>query len=166
MLFYPKRQLTLNTFFPKKGNQRARAAGIQFIAAQQASPDTLVVAGRPGSGKTHLLHALANFAKHNEAIHGIACLSAVQFGDEVMRGIFYCDLDIVLHRFAQESFLALDDADHIAHQPVLADALVRLCQMRQNNRKRTLLTATLSLATGNDHPLTRFLNNQLAVRLN
>lgn len=56
MLFHPKRQLTLKTFSPKKGSQKARAAGIQFVAAQQASPDTVIVAGQPGSGKTHLLH--------------------------------------------------------------------------------------------------------------
>ena len=79
MLFRPDRRLTLDSFFPRMGNQRARAAGIQFIGAQQAQPDTLIVVGRQGSGKSHLLHALANYAKKNEVIHSIACMTAVHF---------------------------------------------------------------------------------------
>lgn len=165
MLFHPKRLLTLNSFVPRKSNQSARAAGIWFIAAEQASPNTLIVAGRPGSGKTHLLHALANFAKSNEAIHSIACLSAVQFAEEVMRGGFYGDLDKVLHRYGRESLLAIDDVDRLLYQTEAANALLHVLRMRNARKKRTLLSATLSLGPRVDHPLSAFLDYQPAVRL-
>lgn len=166
MLFHPHRLLTLKTLLAKKDNQRARATGIQFIAAQQSSPDILVVAGQPRSGKTHLLHALANFAKRNEAICSIACVSAVQFADEVMRGRLYCDLEKVLKRFAREGLFAVDDVDRLIYQPESADALFNVLRMRQARKQRTLLTTTLSLAPASNHPLSEFLGQQLAVRLN
>ena len=165
MIFSPKRLLTLSTFLPRKGNQLARAAGIEFIGASQPSPDVLIVAGPPGSGKTHLLHALANFAKRNAVLHSIACLSAVQFADEVAHGLLYGDLDEVLGRYAAEGLVAIDDVDRICYQPEIADALFKVIQMRQARKKRTLLTATLSLSDSSKHPLMQFLDHQPAVRL-
>lgn len=165
MLFHPDRRLTLGSFIPRKGNQWARAAGIQFIGAQQAQPDTLIVAGRQGSGKSHLMHALANFAKKNEAIRSIACMTAVHFAEEVMRGAFYGDLNEVLRRYAKEGLLAIDDVDRILFQPVIADALLIVMRMRQTRRRRTLLTVTMHQAPTVQHPLTDFLDSQPAVRL-
>lgn len=165
MLFRPDHRLTLGSFFPRKGNQWARAAGIQFIGAQQAQPDTLIVAGRQASGKSHLLHALANFAKENEAIHSIACMTAVHFAEEVMRGAFYGDLNEVLGRYAAEGLLAIDDVDRTFYQPMIADALLAVMRMRQTRRRRTLLTVTMYQAPPLQHPLTDFLDSQPAVRL-
>jgi len=165
MLFRPQRHLTLGSFIPRRGNQHARAAGIRFVGAEKALPDTLIVAGRPGSGKTHLLHALANFAKHNGAIRGITCLAAVQFADEVMRGGYYRDLDSVLRRYASEGLLAIDDVECLFYLPEVATALLQVMQMRQATKRRTLLTTTLSLTPAPPHPLVAFLDHQPAVRL-
>ena len=165
MLFRPDRRLTLDSFFPRMGNQRARAAGIQFIGAQQAQPDTLIVVGRQGSGKSHLLHALANYAKKNEVIHSIACMTAVHFAEEVMRGEFYGDLNKVLRRYATQGLLAIDDVDRIFYQPVIADALLAVMRLRQNRRRRTLLAVTMYQAPPVQTPLTDFMDSQPAVRL-
>src|SRR6185369_7853916 len=145
--------------------QHARAAGIQFIGAEQALPTTLIVAGRPGSGKTHLLHALANFAKRNRAIRSIACMTGVQFADEVVRARFYRDLDGVLGRYACDGLLAIDDVERLFYQPEVADALLRVMQARQLKKRRTLLSATMCLASATTHPLIEFLDHQPAVRL-
>ena len=165
MLFHPDRHRTLGSFLPRKGNQWARAAGIQFIGAQQAQPDTLIVAGRQSSGKSHLMHALANFAKKNEAIHSIACMTAVHFADEVMRGEFYGDLNEVFRSYATEGLLAIDDVDRIFYQPVIADALLAVMQMRQTRKRRTLLTITMHQAPPVQHPLADLLDSQPTVRL-
>ena len=165
MLFRPRRHLTLSSFIPHRGNQHARAAGIRFVDAEKSLIDTLIVAGRPGSGKTHLLHALANFAKHNEAITSIACLSAMQFADEVMRGGYYGDLDVVLRRYASEGLLAIDDIERFFFLPEIATALLQVMQMRQVGKRRTLLTTTLCIASAPPHPLVEFLDHQPAVRL-
>lgn len=165
MLYRPKRHLTLASFVPREGNQHARAAGIQFIGAEQAQPATLIVAGRPGSGKTHLLHALANFAKQNVAIHSISCMTALQFAEEVMRASLCGDLADVLRFYANEGLVAIDDIERLFYQPEVASALLQLLQVRQVEKRRTLLSATMSLATPASHPLNDFLDHQPAVRL-
>lgn len=165
MLFRPDHRLTLGSFLPRKGSQFARAAGIQFIGAQQAQPDTLIVAGRQGSGKSHLLHALANFAKKNEAIHSIVCMTAVHFAEEVTWGEFYGDLNAVLRRYATEGLLAIDDVDRIFCQPLIADSLLTVMRMRQIRRRRTLLAVTMYQIPPLQNPFTNFLDSQPAVRL-
>lgn len=166
MLFRPKRDLTLTSFIPKKGNQYARAAGIQFVGAQRALPGTLIVAGRPGSGKTHLLHALANFAKQRDTIRSISCMSSVQFADEIVQGNFYRDQDEVLQRYAGVDLLAIDDVERLFSLPEVAVALLKLIQMRQTRESPTLLTVTICLASVAPNPLLEFLDHQPAVRLN
>ena len=165
--FYPDRHLTLASFIPRKGNQQARAGGIQFICSRRAQPDILIVVGRSGSGKSHLLHALANFAKAHGETYSIACMSAVQFAEEVMCGQFYDDLGDVLSHYTRAHFLAVDDVDQILHQPAVADILLALMRirMRQNRGQRTLLAFTMYRAPTVQHPLADFLDKQLAVRL-
>ena len=133
MLFRPNRLLTLRNFIPKKTNQVARAKGIDFVGAQQASPNLLILAAPSGAGKTHLIHALANFAKRNDAIHSVTCLSATQFADEIVRAEFYRDKELQIQRFAQEDLLALDDVDRLFHQQVAADTLLEVLAMRQTS---------------------------------
>ena len=43
---------------PAPGNQRARAEGIRFVRALRPTADALVIAGRSGTGKTHLAIAI------------------------------------------------------------------------------------------------------------
>lgn len=165
MYFPPLRQFTLGSFIPKKGNQLARAEGIYFTGAQQRSPNILILAGTPGAGKTHLVHALSNFAKRNEAIRSITCLSAVQFTNEITRAEFYGDKAHLLRRMARDDFLAIDDVDRLCNQPTVADALLGVLKLRQTEKKRTLLSATLSLSPPNQSPLAEFLDRQPAVAI-
>jgi len=164
MLFRPK-NFTLGSFIPKASNQCAVAVGIRFVSAQRAASNTLVITGYSCSGKTHLINALARFAMRNQEIDGISCLTAMQFFNEVARGNFYGDLDIVIERFVQVGLLAIDDVEHTLIQPEVADVLLAIMQLRQTAKNRTLLTSTLYLGMARDHPITHFLDDQVAVRL-
>ncbi len=165
MLFRPHRALTLARFVPHPRNQVARAAGIRFVSTLVAGSDALTIAGRPQTGKTHLLHALADFARQNETIRRVACMSAVQCAEQVMEGLHYRDLPQVLQRHAQAELLAIDDVDRLLPQPVVADALLQLLHLRRARKHRTLFTATMGRFPETDHPLVDFLNDQPAVRL-
>lgn len=149
----------------------ARAAGIAFIHAQHSAPDVLILAGRPGTGKTHLLNALANWAKAEAGYRSVVCMTARQFADEVARGHFYRDLDTVLNRFAQAPLFALDDVDRLAaHDTAAHDtaahAFLDLMQRRRHGSGRTVLSASLGLDAARTHPLVAYLDDQPAVRLN
>ncbi len=150
---------------PRKGSQRARSEGIKFVSAEKVRPHILVIAGRTSAGKTHLLHALASFAKRNYFIQSVACLSSVQFADEIRQGLHFGDLPHVLQRFADDSLLALDDIDRLLGQAELADALLNVLQMRQVMGKRSLLSITLSHEPLSDHPISDFLVQQPAVSM-
>lgn len=166
MLYHPRRQWTLASFVPRRSSQHARAAGIRFVAQERPALRTLVLAGPPGSGKTHLLHALAQHARCNGAIDSIACLSATQWAQEVAAGLHFGDSQRVMHHFAHQDLLALDDADRLWGLPQAQQAFSELLQERQTRGRRTLLTATLYPATPhNPQPLCALLAEQVAVRL-
>ena len=126
MLYRPRRHWTLASFVPRRSNQHARAAGIRFVAQERPAPTTLVLAGPPGSGKTHLLHALAQYARGNSAIDSISCLSAPQWAQEVASGEHFGDLCEVMQRFAWQDLLALDDADRLWGMPQAQQAFADL----------------------------------------
>ena len=166
MLYRPRRHWTLASFVPRRSNQHARAVGIRFVAQERPVPTTLVLAGPPGSGKTHLLHALAQYARGNAAIDSIACLSAPQWAQEVASGEHFGDLCEVMQRFAWQDLLALDDADRLWGMPQAQQAFARLLRERQARGVRTLLTAALYPASPhNPQPLCGLLAEQAAVRL-
>lgn len=166
MLFRPQAQLTLRSFVPRRTNMHARAAGIAFIRAQHSAPDALILAGRPGTGKTHLLNALANWAKAEESYGRVVCMTARQFVDEVARGHFYRDLDRVLDRLAEAALFALDDVDQLTAQNKAASAFLELMRRRRFGSGRTVLSASLGLGSASEHPLVAYLDDQPAVRLN
>ena len=166
MLYHPRRQWTLASFVPRRSSQHARAAGIRFVAQERPALRTLVLAGPPGSGKTHLLHALAQHARCNGAIDSIACLSATQWTQEVAAGLHFADMGRVLQHFAGQDLLALDDADRLWGLPQARQAFAELLRERQALGLRTLLTATLYPASPrNPQPLCDLLAQQPAVRL-
>ena len=166
MLYHPRRHWTLASFAPRPNSQHARALGIRFVEQERPTPVTLVLAGSPGSGKTHLLHALAQHARRNFWIDSIACLSSTQWAQEVAAGLHFADIACVLQRFASHDFLALDDADRLWGMPQAQQAFAELLRERQEQGLRTLLTATLYPASPhNPQPLCDLLAQQTAVRL-
>jgi chromosomal replication initiator protein len=106
MVYHPRRQWTLASFVPRRSSQHARAAGICFVAQERPALSALVLAGPPGSGKTHLLHALAQHARRNGTIDSIACLSATQWAQEVAAGLHFADMGCVLQHYACQDLLA------------------------------------------------------------
>ena len=165
MLFRPNRQQTLASFIPHPRNQYARAAGIQFVSTCRLYNNVLMIAGRPKTGKTHLLHALAHFAQRNEAIESIACMSALQFTEQVMEGLYYKDLHHVQKRHASFDLLVLDDIDRLIQNTELANTCLHLLQLRQATQQRSLLAFTIGWQPASSHPLIDFLDHQPAVRL-
>lgn len=163
MTYRPNRRFTLANHLPRHGNQWARAAGIRFIQALQAARPVLMIEGRPGTGKTHLLHALVNLAARHEAIESSSCLSAVQFAEEVVRGDYHADLDDVLRFYSAECLLAIDDVDRLFYQSEVADALMHVLRVRVAEGRRTLLAETRCQRPRVSHALVEYLAAQPTV---
>jgi chromosomal replication initiation ATPase DnaA len=168
MLFLPQRHLTFAKFESRPGSVRARSASAQFamragIAWQEP---ILILAGRPGAGKTHLLHATANLAKRNDHIRSGITLSARRLAEEVQRATDFGDLPFWRDRFVGEDFLAVDDVDDLfGSRAGGANFLLDVLRLRGDANRRTLVSASLSTALDSPCPLNTFLNHQRAVRL-
>jgi chromosomal replication initiation ATPase DnaA len=167
MLFPPQRHLTFAKFDSRPGSVHARSASAQFamrsgIAYQEP---ILVLAGRLGAGKTHLLHATANLAKSNTGIHSVITISSRRLAEEVQRATAFDDLHIWGERFASEGFLGIDDVDDIFGHGDAASFLLEVLRLRANANLRTVVSASLSSAPDIPCPLITFLNHQRAVRL-
>jgi chromosomal replication initiation ATPase DnaA len=167
MLFNPQRQLTFSRFGIRPGNRRARAACGQF-AIQSSIPcggPLLVIAGRPGSGKTHLLHATSNLAARRDFIGDRITVGGSRLADEVQKADQYGDLMQWFDRFTNIDWLAIDDVDRMQNCPVASNFLLKLLQARLAAKRRTLLSLTLGHAASSSSPFTAFLNPQTAVWL-
>jgi len=126
----------------------------------------LILAGRSGAGKTHLLHATANQAKSNAYIRSGVTISAQRLAEEVQRATDFGDLPFWCDRFVSEDFLAVDDVDDLFGSHAGGDNfLLDVLRLRGDANRRTLVSASISTAPDNPCPLNTFLNHQRAVRL-
>jgi chromosomal replication initiation ATPase DnaA len=166
MLFRPQRHLTFANFASRPGSIDARAEGIRLATRRHSSTvPLLLLAGREGTGKTHLLHAIVNLAQEYGSIRSSLVLSSFRFAEEVHKGIEFGDLCLLIARFAREDLLAIDDADQLFCRPEAAHTLLKILRARALGKKRSVLTLTLSASMKSDSPLSEFLDSQLAVRL-
>lgn len=122
-------------------------------------------AGRPGAGKTHLLHAVVNQANGNDNIRSSSILSSQRLLEELVTAESYGDLPQILARWREDDLLAIDDIDIVFGHHVWAEVLLDLLQARMALRKRSLLTLTLSKLPEMAGPLSAFLNQQRACAL-
>ncbi len=166
MLFRPQRHLTLANFHLRPGNQHAHAYALSLV---QGSPrkyrSLLIVAGQSGRGKTHLVQAVANYAKRNESIDSSNILSAKQLADAVHKGIYFDDLPLLDYQLRNCDFLAIDDVDQLTEENFLAGFLLEILQHRRSLGRVTLLSITLGFAPYKASRLCEFLDRQMAVYL-
>jgi chromosomal replication initiation ATPase DnaA len=167
MLFRPNRQYTFANFESRPGNRIARAMSIAYANACGVTPEcsVLLLAGRPGAGKTHLLHAATNKGKGNENIRRSSVLSCHRLLEELVTAESYGDLPQLLGRWREDDLLAIDDIDDVLAHRTWADVVLELLQARITRRKRSLLTLTLSKVNGIAGPLSDFLNQRRAYAL-
>ena len=166
MLFRPQRLLTFANFASRPGSVHARAEGIRLATCRYPSPfPLLILAGRERTGKTHLMHAIANMAKNNEFVRSTIVLSGLRFAEEVQTGIAFGDLSHMVDRFAKEDLLAVDDVDELIYRPKVGSVLLEILLARAARKKRSVLTITLTTSTEANTPLSEYLDYQPAVRL-
>ena len=167
MLFPPQRHLTFAKFESRPGSVHARSASAQFAMRSGISyqEPILLLAGRPSSGKTHLLHAISNLVKRNTYVHSGITISSQRLAEEVQRANAFGDLHIWRERFASEHFLGIDVVDDIFGHGDVASLLLEVLRLRANAILRTIVSASLSSAPDIPCPLNTFLNHQRAVRL-
>ena len=109
----PSGAYPLDTLVVGSSNQIAVGAAREVIAAPGRRYNPLVIVGRPGTGKTHLLHAVGlELARRPGAV--VACLSGQAFIDELIAAIDADRMDWWRARYRRATALLIDDIHLLA----------------------------------------------------
>lgn len=109
----PSAAYPLETLVAGPSNQIAVGAAREVIAAPGRRYNPLVIVGRPGVGKTHLLNAIGlELARRPGAV--VACLSGQAFVDELIAAIDADRMDWWRARYRRATALLIDDIHLLA----------------------------------------------------
>ncbi|HEX4574124.1 MAG TPA: DnaA/Hda family protein [Gemmatimonadales bacterium] len=136
----PSAAFPLAAFAVGPSNQVAASAVRAVLAQPGKKYNPLVLVGRSGLGKTHLLHAIGlELAKKRGAI--VACLSTQAFIDELIAAIDGNRVDWWRARYRRATALLLDDIHLIAAKERSQEELFHLFNLLQDKERQLVFTA-------------------------
>ena len=110
------------SFITSPSNQPALALASEF-ARQRSTATTLFVHGPQGSGKSHLLRAIASELDRANPAAKIVCCGAEALSLELIGAIWNNDLEQFRSRLGKASALLVDDVDALAGREATQDEL-------------------------------------------
>jgi len=109
-----RKDYTFETFAVSTSNQLAYVSA-QTIAKKIGNAyNPLFIYGPVGVGKTHLMHAIANFVYKESLDRKISCLTSEDFTNEVVEAIRTSDTARMKRKFRNLDVLVIDDVQFIA----------------------------------------------------
>jgi chromosomal replication initiator protein DnaA len=142
----PSGAFPFDTYIAGSSNEVALGAARDAIAKPGKKYNPLVIVGKSGCGKTHLLNAIGlELAKKKNAI--VACLSTQQFVDELIAAIDGNRVDWWRARYRRATALLLDDIQLLAGKERTQEELFNLFNQFVEADRQLVFTAP-------DHPNT------------
>jgi len=136
----PSGAFPLDSFVAGPSNDVALNAARDVIGKPGKKYNPLVIVGRSGLGKTHLLNAIGlELAKKKNAI--VACLSTQQFVDELIAAIDGNRVDWWRARYRRASALLLDDIQLLAGKERTQEELFNLFNQFLDGDRQLIFTA-------------------------
>ena len=136
----PSGAFPLESFVAGPSNEVALNAARDVIAKPGKKYNPLVIVGRSGLGKTHLLNAIGlELAKKKKAI--VACLSTQQFVDELIAAIDGNRVDWWRARYRRATALLLDDIHLLAGKERTQEELFNLFNHLVDADRQLIFTA-------------------------
>lgn len=109
--------LTFDNFVTGKANQLAHAAAIQVAESPGITYNPLFIYGGVGLGKTHLLQAIGNHIKQQNAQAKICYVHATNYISDVVRAFQTKKFDEFKQFYNSLDLLLIDDIQFIADKP-------------------------------------------------
>lgn len=107
---------TFDQFVIGRGNRFAHAAALAVAELPGQAYNPLFIHGRPGIGKTHLLHAIGNFITLYGSGLRVRCATAEEFTSEFVSAVRERDTRQFKERFRDVDVLLLDDVQFLAEK--------------------------------------------------
>ncbi|MEX0782895.1 MAG: DnaA/Hda family protein [Dehalococcoidia bacterium] len=150
------RRFTFDRHLPAAGNRVARQCCIDVIEGGSLPTSSIVLYGRPGLGKTHLLHALATRA--SDAGWSVACLSAEEFTSGFTRSLFKHSIEDFHDAVRRVQLLVVDDLQDLAGKKATQKEFVHTIDAVAN-------TGGVVVGASEEHPRDLDLPERLSSRL-
>lgn len=109
--FDPK--LTFSQFVIGDGNRLAHAASLAVAELPAQAYNPLFLYGPPGVGKTHLLHAIGNYASAHGGGLSVRYVTGETFTNEFLRALHSGDLDRFKALYRHNDLLLVDDVQFL-----------------------------------------------------
>ncbi len=152
---------TFDTFVIGSSNRFAHAAALSVAEMPARSYNPLFIHGGAGLGKTHLLHAIGNYARENFAGHHVRYVSTETFMNEFVDAIRTNTTAAFKRRYRHCDVLLIDDVQFMESKESLQEEFFYTFNHLYSASKQVVLTSDRppkSIATLEDRLRSRFLS--------
>jgi len=138
-----KNEFTFNNFAVDPSNQMAHAAATKVANSPGSSYNPLFLYGGVGVGKTHLMHAIANYILKNDPDTNIVFCTGEQFTNEIIRSIQNKNSAQFRNKYRRAELLLLDDIQFIAGKKSVQEEFFHTFNALTGNNSQVILTSDL-----------------------
>ncbi len=138
-----KTDYTFKNFAVDPSNQMAHAAATKVASSLGTSYNPLFLYGGVGVGKTHLMHAIANYVLKNNPDSNIVFCTGEQFTNEIIRSIQNKNSAQFRNKYRKADLLLLDDIQFIAGKKSVQEEFFHTFNALTANNSQVVLTSDL-----------------------
>jgi chromosomal replication initiator protein len=132
---------TFEQFVIGRGNRFAHAAALAVAEQPGHAYNPLFIHGRPGLGKTHLMHAVGNYVSRHDPALRIRYATVEEFTSEFMRALKTRDTASFKERFREVDVLLLDDVQFLAEKARTEEELFHTFNALRDAGRQLVMTS-------------------------
>jgi chromosomal replication initiator protein len=137
---------TFEQFVIGKGSRFAHAAALSVAELPGQAYNPLFIHGRPGLGKTHLLHAIGNYVQRHGSGLSVRYATVEQFTNEFVDAVRARDTQAFKERFRGVDVLLLDDVQFLADKARTEEELFHTFNELHDSGRQLVMTSDRSPA--------------------
>ena len=135
---------TFEQFVIGKGSHFAHAAALSVAELPGQAYNPLFIHGRPGLGKTHLLHAIGNYVLRHGSGLTVRYATVEQFTNEFVDAVRARDTQAFKERFRGVDVLLLDDVQFLADKARTEEELFHTFNELHDSGRQLVMTSDRS----------------------
>lgn len=139
--FYINPKYTFESFVVGNSNHFAHAAAVAVAEAPAQTYNPLFLYGDSGLGKTHLMHAIANYAKMMNPQSKIVYISSEKFTNELIAAISTRTTALFRQKYRNADILLIDDIQFLAGKEMAQEEFFHTFNDLYNANKQIVLTS-------------------------
>ncbi len=137
---------TFEQFVIGAGNQLAHAAALRVAESPGQVYNPLFIHGRPGLGKTHLLHAIGNYVSRFGSGLRVRYATLEQFTTDFVHAVRSREMEAFKQAFRGVDVLLLDDVQFLANKARTEEELFHTFNVLHDSGRQLVMTSDRSPA--------------------